>query len=45
VGVLFKKGRKLRQVPEKELLRALLSEVAALTGEAVDLPEVDQNKP
>jgi (E)-4-hydroxy-3-methylbut-2-enyl-diphosphate synthase len=39
VGVLFKKGRKLRQVPEKELLRALLSEVAALTGEAVDLPE------
>jgi len=37
VGVLFKKGRKLRQVPEKELLRALLAEVAALTGEAVDL--------
>jgi len=45
VGVLFKKGRKLRQVPEKDLLRALLSEVAALTGEAVDLPEVDQEKP
>ena len=38
VGVLFKKGRKLRQVPEAELLRALLAEVAALTGEAVDLP-------
>jgi len=32
-------------VPEKDLLRALLSEVAALTGEAVDLPEVDQEKP
>jgi (E)-4-hydroxy-3-methylbut-2-enyl-diphosphate synthase len=38
VGVLFKKGRKVRQVPEKELLFALLSEVAALTGEAVELP-------
>ena len=39
VGVLFKKGQKVRQVPERELLFALLSEVAALTGEAVALPE------
>ena len=38
VGVLFKKGQKVRQVPEKELLCALLSEVAALTGEAMELP-------
>jgi (E)-4-hydroxy-3-methylbut-2-enyl-diphosphate synthase len=36
VGVLFKKGQPVRKVPEKELLSALLSEVAALTGEPVD---------
>jgi len=29
----------VRQVPEPDLLRALLTEVAALTGEAVELPE------
>ena len=39
VGLLFKKGEVVRQVPESELLRALLTEVAALTGEAVELPE------
>jgi len=39
VGVLFKKGQAVRKVPEKELLVALLCEVAALTGEAVALPE------
>ncbi len=38
MGLLFKKGQKIRQVPEKELLSALLSEVIALTGEAVELP-------
>jgi hypothetical protein len=36
---LFKKGEVVRQVPEQDLLRALLTEVAALTGEAVELPE------
>jgi (E)-4-hydroxy-3-methylbut-2-enyl-diphosphate synthase len=41
VGVLFKKGEAVRKVPEKDLLRALLTEVAALTGEAVDLPDRD----
>ncbi len=39
VGLLFKKGEAVRQVPEAELLAALLTEVAALTGEAVELPE------
>jgi hypothetical protein len=39
VGLLFKKGEAARQVPEKDLLRALLTEVAALTGEAVEMPE------
>jgi (E)-4-hydroxy-3-methylbut-2-enyl-diphosphate synthase len=39
VGLLFKKGEAVRKVPEKELLAALLCEVAALTGEAVPLPE------
>jgi (E)-4-hydroxy-3-methylbut-2-enyl-diphosphate synthase len=39
VGLLFKKGEVVRQVPEQDLLRALLTEVAALTGEAVELPE------
>jgi (E)-4-hydroxy-3-methylbut-2-enyl-diphosphate synthase len=39
VGLLFKKGEVARQVPEADLLRALLKEVAALTGEAVELPE------
>jgi (E)-4-hydroxy-3-methylbut-2-enyl-diphosphate synthase len=39
VGLLFKKGEVVRQVPEPDLLRALLAEVAALTGEAVELPE------
>jgi (E)-4-hydroxy-3-methylbut-2-enyl-diphosphate synthase len=36
VGALFKKGELVRQVPEGELLAALLAEVAALTGEAVE---------
>jgi (E)-4-hydroxy-3-methylbut-2-enyl-diphosphate synthase len=36
VGALFKRGELVRKVPEKELLAALLAEVAALTGEAVD---------
>jgi (E)-4-hydroxy-3-methylbut-2-enyl-diphosphate synthase len=35
VGALFKKGELVRQVPEKQLLSALLAEVAALTGEDV----------
>jgi (E)-4-hydroxy-3-methylbut-2-enyl-diphosphate synthase len=39
VGVLFKKGKLVRKVPEKELLSALLQEVEALTGEKVDLSE------
>jgi len=39
VGVLFKKGEAARKIPEKKLLAALLCEVAALTGEAVPLPE------
>ena len=34
-GLLFKKGKPLRKVPEKEMLAALLAEVAALTGETV----------
>jgi len=38
VGLLFKKGEAVRQVAEGELLAVLLAEVAALTGEAVDLP-------
>ncbi len=38
VGVLFKKGKPVRKVPEKELLATLLQEVAALTGEPVELP-------
>ena len=38
MGLLFKKGEVVRQVPEAELLGALLSEVADLTGEVVDLP-------
>jgi (E)-4-hydroxy-3-methylbut-2-enyl-diphosphate synthase len=37
VGALFKRGELVRRVPEQELLAALLKEVAALTGEAVDL--------
>jgi len=37
VGVLFKRGQLVRKVPERELLAALLQEVATLTGEAVDL--------
>jgi len=39
VGLLFKKGQAVRQVPEGELLTALLTEVAALSGEAVELPD------
>ncbi len=35
VGALFKKGELVRQVPEAELLSALLAEVAALTGETI----------
>jgi (E)-4-hydroxy-3-methylbut-2-enyl-diphosphate synthase len=38
VGLLFKKGQKVRQVPEKELLCALLAEVTTLTGEELELP-------
>jgi (E)-4-hydroxy-3-methylbut-2-enyl-diphosphate synthase len=38
VGVLFKRGRQVRKVPEKDLLAALLEEVEALTGEKVNLP-------
>lgn len=37
VGALFKKGEMVRTVPEEELLPTLLREVAALTGEAVDM--------
>jgi len=39
VGVLFKRGELVRKVPERELLAALLKEVTALTGEAVDLKD------
>ncbi|MBW1992538.1 MAG: 4-hydroxy-3-methylbut-2-en-1-yl diphosphate synthase, partial [Deltaproteobacteria bacterium] len=39
VGALFKKGELVRKVKEKELLQALLAEVAALTGENVDFEE------
>ena len=39
MGALFKKGELVRKVPEKELLTALLAEVAALTGEEVDITE------
>jgi (E)-4-hydroxy-3-methylbut-2-enyl-diphosphate synthase len=39
VGALFKRGELVRKVPEKELLAALLEEVATLTGEAVDLKD------
>jgi (E)-4-hydroxy-3-methylbut-2-enyl-diphosphate synthase len=35
-GILFKKGKLVRKVPERELLAVLLAEVAALTGEAVE---------
>ncbi len=35
MGVLFKKGELVRKVPERELLSALLAEVAALTKEKV----------
>ena len=38
VKTKFKKGESIRQVPEAELLTALLTEVAALSGEAVELP-------
>jgi (E)-4-hydroxy-3-methylbut-2-enyl-diphosphate synthase len=37
VGALFKRGEMLRQVPEQELLAALLEEVSTLTGETLDL--------
>lgn len=37
MGALFKRGELVRKVPEKELLAALLMEVATLTGEDVDL--------
>ncbi len=39
VGALFKKGELVRKVPERQLLTALLAEVAALTGENVDFEE------
>jgi (E)-4-hydroxy-3-methylbut-2-enyl-diphosphate synthase len=39
VGALFKKGELVRRVPERQLLSALLAEVAALTGENVDIEE------
>ncbi len=38
-GVLFKKGKLVRKVPEKEMLAVLLKEVEALTGEKPDLPD------
>ncbi|MGO9579320.1 MAG: flavodoxin-dependent (E)-4-hydroxy-3-methylbut-2-enyl-diphosphate synthase [Desulfobaccales bacterium] len=41
VGLLFKKGEVVRKVPEADLLRVLLAEVAALTGEAVEVPGSD----
>jgi len=41
VGLLFKKGVAVRKVPERELLHTLLTEVAALTGEAIDQPDQD----
>ncbi len=41
VGALIKKGELVRTVPETELLRTLLTEVAELTGEAVDLEGLD----
>ncbi|MBM4294525.1 MAG: flavodoxin-dependent (E)-4-hydroxy-3-methylbut-2-enyl-diphosphate synthase [Deltaproteobacteria bacterium] len=34
-GLLFKKGKPVRKVSEKEMLQALLAEVAAITGEIV----------
>ncbi|OPX19056.1 MAG: 4-hydroxy-3-methylbut-2-en-1-yl diphosphate synthase [Desulfobacca sp. 4484_104] len=37
VGALFKHGELVRQVPEADLLQALLEEVAAMTGEQLDL--------
>ena len=39
VGALFKKGKLVRKVPERQLLSALLAEVAALTGENVEIEE------
>jgi len=39
VGALFKRGEMVRKVPETELLAALLEEVAALTGETVELSD------
>ncbi len=39
VGALFKKGELVRKVPERQLLTALLAEVAALTGENMDFEE------
>jgi (E)-4-hydroxy-3-methylbut-2-enyl-diphosphate synthase len=39
VGALFKKGELVRKVSERQLLTALLAEVAALTGENVDFEE------
>lgn len=36
-GILFKKGKTVRKVPEAELLKTLLLEVADLTGENPDL--------
>ncbi len=36
-GILFKKGKTVRKVPEAELLKTLLLEVADLTGETPDL--------
>ncbi|MFP3867585.1 MAG: flavodoxin-dependent (E)-4-hydroxy-3-methylbut-2-enyl-diphosphate synthase [Desulfobacteraceae bacterium] len=41
VGALFKHGELVRQVPEADLLTALLEEVAAMTGEAVEIPPED----
>lgn len=35
-GILFKKGRMIEKLPEKELLSRLVREVEAMTGEAVD---------
>ncbi|MBZ4658164.1 MAG: ispG [Desulfacinum sp.] len=34
-GILFKKGRRVKKLPQEELLEALLGEIEAMTGESV----------
>jgi (E)-4-hydroxy-3-methylbut-2-enyl-diphosphate synthase len=41
-GILFKKGRMIEKLPEKELLSRLVREVEAMTGEAVDPERAEQ---